>query len=84
MGIEQPRTRITHLLRRAGFGGTQEEIERYTALGFDAAVSDLLDLTTPDPAEAAAEQQGFDLDLPDGLRSWWLYRILNTTRPLQE
>ena len=84
MGIEQPRTRIAHLLRRAGFGGTQEEIERYTALGFDAAVSDLLDLTKPDPAEAAAEQQGFNLDLPDGLRSWWLYRILNTTRPLQE
>jgi uncharacterized protein (DUF1800 family) len=84
MGIDQPRTRIAHLLRRAGFGGTEEEIDRYTALGFDAAAADLLDFTKPDPAEADAEQQGFDLSLPDGLRSWWLYRIINTSRPLQE
>lgn len=84
MGIEQPRVRIAHLLRRAGFGGTEEEIERYTRLGYDAAVDDLLDLSRPDPAAADAEQQGFDLDTPDGLRAWWLYRIVHTSRPLQE
>jgi len=84
MGIEEPRTRIAHLLRRAGFGGTEEEIDRYAALGFDRAVADLLDLTRPDPAAADADAQGFDLNLPDGLRSWWLFRMLHTTRPLQE
>ena len=84
MGIEEPRTRIAHLLRRAGFGGTAEEIDRYTALGFDAAVADLLDLTRPDPASEDAEAQGFDLAVPDGLRAWWLYRMVHTTRPLQE
>ena len=84
MGIEEPRTRIAHLLRRAGSGGTGEEIDRYTALGFDAAVADLLDLSKPDPAGEDAEAQGFDLGTPDGLRAWWTYRLIHTTRPLQE
>src|SRR3712207_3329609 len=83
MGIDEPRIRIAHLLRRAGFSGTAEEIERYTALGFEAAVSHLLD-PTPDPAEVDAEAQGFDLSLPDGLRAWWLYRLIHTRRPLRE
>jgi len=84
MGIDDPRTRIAHLLRRAGFGGTPDEIDRYAALGFDAAVTDLLDFAKPDLAESDAEAQGFNLDAPDGLRSWWLYRMLHTSRPLQE
>ena len=84
MGIEEPRTRIAHLLRRAGFGGTTEEIDRYTDLGFDAAVADLLDLSKPDPAAEDAEARGFDLAVPDGLRAWWLHRMVHTTRPLQE
>ncbi|MCC6176243.1 MAG: DUF1800 domain-containing protein [Chloroflexi bacterium] len=85
MGIEQPRTRIAHLLRRAGFGGTEEEIDRYTSLGFDAAVTDLVEFSgKPDAASDAAEQQAFDLGTPDGLRAWWLYRMIETSRPLQE
>ncbi len=85
MGIESPRIRIAHLLRRAGFGGTEAEIERYTRLGFDAAVDELLDFAgRDDPSAEAAEAQGFDLNAPDGLRAWWLYRMIHTTRPLQE
>lgn len=37
------RDRAAHLLRRAGFGGTPEEIDRLTRLGCDAAVNQLVD-----------------------------------------
>src|SRR5574341_1842506 len=36
------RAKAAHLLNRAGFGGRSEEIERFTRLGMDAAVDELL------------------------------------------
>ena len=33
---------IAHLMRRAGFGTTQQELEDYAAKGYDAVVDDLL------------------------------------------
>ena len=49
-----------HLLNRAGFGGTPEEIARLTDLGHDAALSSLLDYEkipdpTPNPAWAVPD-----------------------------
>ena len=49
-----------HLLNRAGFGGTPEEIARLTDLGLDAARSSLLDYEkipdpTPDPVWAVPD-----------------------------
>lgn len=38
-----------HLLRRAGFGGTLEEVKALHALGLDGAVDHLLDWDGPDP-----------------------------------
>src|SRR3989304_2018451 len=45
--------KAAHLLSRAGFGGTPEEIQRLVSLGFDAATDELLNYErTPDvPAE---------------------------------
>ena len=34
---------IHHLLRRAGFGGSHEEIESYAEIGYDQTVDKLLD-----------------------------------------
>jgi len=33
---------ISHLLRRAGFGTTLEELERYISLGYENTVEELL------------------------------------------
>jgi uncharacterized protein (DUF1800 family) len=49
-----------HLLNRAGFGGTPEEVNRLAGLGLDRAVSSLLDYEhipdpTPDPVWAKPE-----------------------------
>jgi hypothetical protein len=33
---------MAHLLRRAGFGATRDELERYVAQGYEATVEELL------------------------------------------
>ena len=33
---------MAHLLRRAGFGASRDELEQYMAMGYDGAVEDLL------------------------------------------
>lgn len=85
MGIRDPRTRIAHLLRRAGFGGSPAEIEEYAKLGFNGAVERLLNYESmPDDAHEIAAQIGFDNALPEELKTYWLVRLAATKRPLQE
>jgi uncharacterized protein (DUF1800 family) len=76
---------IAHLLRRAGFGGTNEEIARYTALGYDGAVDALLNNDSADdiadPVDAIPD---FDPNRLPSLQTLWLYRMVNTRRPLHE
>ncbi len=47
------RATIAHLLRRAGFAPTAAEIDAATTAGWTATVDALLDLSGPDPADAA-------------------------------
>lgn len=76
-----------HLLRRAGFGSSEADVARFTALGAAAAVDTLLH-----PAVAEADVA----DYPDtallydpkknrqAAQLWWLDRMLRTTHPLAE
>jgi Protein of unknown function (DUF1800) len=58
--------KAAHLLNRAGFGGTLEEIEHIRSLGPQAAVDELLDF--PDaPAEEESQNDVPDLSAIDGL-----------------
>ena len=79
-----------HLLRRAGFGATRDELERYVARGYEATVEGLLH-----PENAPAGLEGEDLlrryhvDYNSYLQffagaSYWMYRMINTRRPLEE
>ncbi len=77
-----------HLLRRAGFGGTPEEIERYAGMtAADAAASLVLMPSsagiTP-PQEMAAGSRHAKKRLINGMQLWWLDRMLTTPAPLQE
>jgi len=47
------RATLAHLLRRTGFGPTPAEVDAAVAKGYRAMVEELLDFTTPDPADAA-------------------------------
>jgi uncharacterized protein (DUF1800 family) len=85
MGLEDPRTLTTHLLRRAGFGATEEEIQRYSAMGFEAAVDTLLHPErVSDNVDDRLQEQGIDISVPGGIQIAWLFRMLHTQRPLQE
>jgi uncharacterized protein (DUF1800 family) len=84
MAIDE-RRRIAHLLRRAGFGATPAELAEYVALGFDGSVDRLL---RPDDVEEGDVELPAELDVdPTRLQSiqlQWLYRMVNTRRPLAE
>jgi uncharacterized protein (DUF1800 family) len=78
-----------HLLRRAGFGGTPEEIDSYAALGFEAALDRLLHPAAVDDGASAglinraAASLNAGAQIVDG-QALWLLRMLTTQRPLQE
>lgn len=77
---------IGHLLRRAGFGATQLELERFTSLGRAATVDYLLNYDSLDDAALENRLAGLSLDLTriQDLQRWWLLRMVYTQRPLLE
>jgi uncharacterized protein (DUF1800 family) len=79
--------RIQHLLRRAGFGSTAAEAARYSQRGFTAAVAELVDYQrVPDDVDARfnpSEPLAPSSAINDA-RQRWLFRMVNSARPLQE
>jgi uncharacterized protein (DUF1800 family) len=81
-----------HLLRRAGFGGPHEEAQTLVDLGLEGAVDHLINYEQVDDSamEQALAQQNL-LQAPPGkqlslqaIQIWWLFRMINTKRPLLE
>ena len=77
-----------HLMRRAGFGASHEELEARAAKGYEATVEELLH---------PEEQEAVDMELlyrfmpgyegalgPPLNQAEWVYRMINTRRPLEE
>ena len=79
---------LAHLLRRAGFGATQAELETYAAQGYAATVEQLLHPEqAPDLELDGLRRYHIDqhsLMLIDSAQGYWLYRLINTRRPLEE
>jgi uncharacterized protein (DUF1800 family) len=92
MALDNPRSQVAHLLRHAGFGATEAELDQYAALGFAGTLDRLLSPEQVD--DSATDQQVASLALdpkdPDARKKieaakfWWLNRMLYTQRPLQE
>jgi hypothetical protein len=80
---------MAHLMRRAGFGATREELETRAAKGYDATVEELLNPESQPPVDAYSllRYQPASL-LPGGQPPMgnvnWLYYLVNTKRPLEE
>jgi uncharacterized protein (DUF1800 family) len=88
---------IDHLLRRAGFGASADDVDTFRDKSFAAAVSHLVDyegrpddvderIGRPDHALVTATSKNLfspDIDIEDA-RQRWMFRMIHTRRPLQE
>jgi hypothetical protein len=80
---------MAHLLRRAGFGATYDELEEYAARPYDEVVDDLVHPERfPDVEDDVLGRYYPHLvgnqDNPGVWNGRWFYRMVNTKRPLQE
>ena len=85
---DSERALIAHLLRRAGFGATPEELEGYVAKGYEASVEELLHPADESPIEEDVVRR-YHMDqnslmLVESAQSYWIYRMINSKRPLDE
>lgn len=106
------RASAAHLLRRAGFGGTPEEVDRLHAMGLNGAVDWLVDYRTipyepapplidslllepieraelramtPEQREQYREQRRrAEHRTLEQVRLWWIERMVESPRPLEE
>ena len=89
MALDNVRSQIAHLLRRAGFGATASELDYYASLGFTGAVDRLLNPEQVDDSGTDRLLQSLTANLGDrkqieASKFWWVNRMLYTQRPLQE
>src|SRR5437588_12798383 len=84
---------VAHLLRRAGFGATTDELTTYTSLGLAGSVPRLVNFEdVPDDVDSLIGKPGYapvsDVFTPNvninHARQRWLFRMLYSNRPLQE
>lgn len=86
---------IEHLLRRAGFGASQEEVDQFADLGLRRAIDYLVEYEDqPDDVDEKIGKPGFvgittrGVFLPaeniTDARQRWLFRMVHSRRPLQE
>jgi uncharacterized protein (DUF1800 family) len=96
MSITWDREAAAHLARRAGFGATPAELDSWVQAGLDATVDRLVNYGSVDNSALEADLQTltsilppatspiYDLSRIDGVRRWFLHRMVFTKRPLEE
>ena len=79
---------MAHLMRRAGFGATRDELEKLVPVGYEAVVERLLH---PDNARTMPEDlirryhvDQSELRQLDSAAANWMYRMITTDSPLEE
>ena len=79
---------MAHLLRRAGFGATRDELDAYASKEYEATVEELLHPENQPDVEFDIMERYFQeyemLTSQDAAQQAWVYRMINTGRPLQE
>lgn len=79
---------MAHLFRRAGFGARREELEAALAKGYEATVEELLHPEAqPEIDHDLIHRYWVDIKESrqiDPAQSYWIYRMINTRKPLEE
>ena len=90
MATKEDLALMAHLMRRAGFGASKEELERLAEKGYDAVVDELTDPPEDQPAGNMAlllrHMPGCLLPggVPQPGQYNWMYNMITTQRPLEE
>jgi uncharacterized protein (DUF1800 family) len=82
-----PRTRMAHLLRRAGFGPAPGEIDARLNDGYEATVNAFVESGSISDGLADLDKQIggiLDFNAIEDVRAWWIYRMIHSRRPLVE
>jgi len=79
---------MAHLYRRAGFGATRDELEEAVSRGYEATVEMLLHPEDQAPLDEFLIHRYY-VDVQEGrqinsAQYGWVYRMINTKRPLEE
>ena len=81
-------TLMAHLLRRAGFGVARDKLDAYVSKGYEATVEELLHPEDQPDVESDLMERYLPeyetLAAIDSNQQLWVYRMINTGRPLQE
>lgn len=79
---------MAHLLRRAGFGATPDELEAYLRKGYEATVEELLDPrdpgNLPDDLIRRYHVEQSEVRILEAAAAYWTYRLVTTNNPLEE
>ena len=80
---------MAHLMRRAGFGATRDELEARAAKGYEATVEELLNPDSQEPTDRIEMMRYHPWTwrpgtLPGMGAAEWMRDLLNTKRPLEE
>ena len=77
---------VAHLLRRAGFGATPDELDQAMDKGYDAVLDELLNPSGDDivPNDLIRRYHVDQSDLRGGAVPYWIYRMAVTDHPLRE
>ena len=80
---------MAHLMRRAGFGASRDELERRAELGYEATVEELLSPDDQEPVDIYEFLRYYPLWWKPGTMGGlghvpWVWRMINTNAPLQE
>jgi uncharacterized protein (DUF1800 family) len=90
MSNKQELALMAHLMRRAGFGATQTELEERVAKGYEATVDELVSPSEDQPGGNMALLLRYHPSalLPGGVpvmgQANWMYNMVTTKRPLHE
>jgi uncharacterized protein (DUF1800 family) len=79
---------VAHLLRRAGFGATRDELETYASQSYEETVEELLHAAQaqamPDDLIRRYHVDMSELRQVDSAGAYWIYRMITSSSPLEE
>jgi len=87
--VDERLTTMAHLLRRAGFGSSRDELEVYAARPYEEVVDDLVNPERFEPLDEDTLERFYphifsNKDNPAVWNGRWFWRMVNTRRPLEE